>query len=63
MHKKQIQKNITDLQDRIVELRLLPQTRQVINLLKVKQQILRRYELKLTNKLKQLTKQLNANRY
>ena len=56
MHKKQIKKNITDLQDRIVELRLLPQTRQVINLLKVKQQILRRYELKLTNKLKQLTK-------
>ena len=56
MQKKQIEKNITDLQDRIVDLRLLPQSTTVANLIKVKQKLLRRYELKLTNKLKQLTK-------
>ncbi len=54
MNRKQIEKNITDLQNRIEDLRLMDQTKEVKKLIQKKQKLLSEYEIKLTNKLKQL---------
>lgn len=54
MNRKQIKKNITDLQNRIEDLRLMDQTKEVESLIKDKQKLLVKWQGKLTNKLKQL---------